>query len=63
MSHPISALLSRTCLSSLLASACSTPALAATELTVYTAFEPEQLAELKRSFETQQPDIRIKWVR
>ncbi|MFL1907412.1 putative 2-aminoethylphosphonate ABC transporter substrate-binding protein [Plesiomonas shigelloides] len=63
MSHPISALLSRTCLSSMLAIACSTPALAATELTVYTAFEPEQLAELKRSFETQQPDIRIKWVR
>ncbi|MGY3927135.1 putative 2-aminoethylphosphonate ABC transporter substrate-binding protein [Aeromonas simiae] len=36
---------------------------AATDLTVYTAFEPEQLAELKQAFEAQQPAIRIKWVR
>lgn len=39
------------------------PAVANTDLTVYTAFEPEQLAELKSAFEQQHPDINIKWVR
>lgn len=39
------------------------PAVANTDLTVYTAFEPEQLAELKSTFEQQHPDINIKWVR
>ncbi|SNS57064.1 putative 2-aminoethylphosphonate ABC transporter substrate-binding protein [Pseudomonas segetis] len=35
----------------------------ATELTVYTAMENEQLAGYKKAFETQNPDIEIKWVR
>lgn len=43
--------------------AMTAPALAATDLTVYTAFEPEQLSELKTAFERQHPDINIKWVR
>jgi len=43
--------------------AMTAPALAATDLTVYTAFEPEQLGELKGAFERQHPDITIKWVR
>ncbi|MBL0465634.1 putative 2-aminoethylphosphonate ABC transporter substrate-binding protein [Aeromonas veronii] len=43
--------------------AMTAPALAATDLTVYTAFEPEQLNELKTAFERQHPDINIKWVR
>ena len=38
-------------------------AFAETTLTVYTAFEPEQLGELKTAFERQHPDINIKWVR
>ena len=36
---------------------------AATELTVYTAFEAEDLARYKAAFEKQHPDVRIKWVR
>lgn len=36
---------------------------AATDLTVYTAFEPEQLATLKSEFEKQNPNISIRWVR
>lgn len=36
---------------------------ATTELTVYTAFETEQLNGLKSSFEKENPDIKIKWVR
>ncbi|MGL5990181.1 MAG: putative 2-aminoethylphosphonate ABC transporter substrate-binding protein [Plesiomonas sp.] len=40
------------------------PALAAsTDLTVYTAFEPEQLITLKKAFEREYSDINIKWVR
>ncbi|GFM63135.1 ABC transporter substrate-binding protein [Pseudomonas cichorii] len=36
---------------------------AATELTVYTALEVEQLKPYQQAFEKQNPDIRIKWVR
>ncbi|MBS7691207.1 putative 2-aminoethylphosphonate ABC transporter substrate-binding protein [Pseudomonas lalucatii] len=36
---------------------------AATELTVYTALEVEQLKPYQQAFERQHPDIRIKWVR
>lgn len=36
---------------------------ATTELTVYTAFETEQLNALKSGFEKENPDIKIKWVR
>ena len=36
---------------------------AATELTVYTALEAEQLAAYKKAFEKENPDIEIKWVR
>lgn len=36
---------------------------AATELTVYTALEVEQLKPYQQAFEKQYPDIRIKWVR
>ncbi|WP_462382545.1 putative 2-aminoethylphosphonate ABC transporter substrate-binding protein [Pseudomonas sp. Marseille-QA0892] len=36
---------------------------AATELTVYTALEVEQLRTYKEAFEKQHPDISIKWVR
>lgn len=39
------------------------PAQAATELTVYTALEVEQLKPYQQAFEKQNPDIRIKWVR
>lgn len=41
----------------------STQLQAATELTVYTAFETEQLNGLKNGFEKKNPDIKIKWVR
>lgn len=34
-----------------------------TELTVYTALEPEQLTAYKQAFEAENPDIKIKWVR
>ena len=36
---------------------------AATELTVYTALEAEQLQTYKKAFEQANPDIEIKWVR
>ena len=36
---------------------------AATELTVYTALESDQLNQYKKAFESQYPDIEIKWVR
>ncbi|MFJ3468667.1 putative 2-aminoethylphosphonate ABC transporter substrate-binding protein [Pseudomonas sp. NPDC090203] len=49
-------------LTSLLA-AMTLQAQAATELTVYTALEVEQLKPYQEAFEKQNPDIRIKWVR
>lgn len=52
----------RTALACLLA-ATTLSAHAATELTVYTALEVEQLRTYKEAFEKQHPDIRIKWVR
>lgn len=39
------------------------PAQAATELTVYTALEVEQLKAYQEAFEAQNPDIHLKWVR
>lgn len=39
------------------------PALSDTTLTVYTAFEAEQLPELKAAFEKANPDIKIDWIR
>ncbi len=39
------------------------PTLAATELTVYTAVEAEDLARYAESFNEDHPDIKIKWVR
>ncbi|MFZ1416119.1 MAG: putative 2-aminoethylphosphonate ABC transporter substrate-binding protein [Defluviicoccus sp.] len=39
------------------------PAGAAEMLTVYTAFENEQLAPYKKAFEAAHPDIQIQWVR
>ncbi len=39
------------------------PALAATELTVYTAVEAEDLARYAETFNQDHPDIKIKWVR
>ncbi|AZL87146.1 putative 2-aminoethylphosphonate ABC transporter substrate-binding protein [Aliivibrio salmonicida] len=50
---------SLTALISLLA----TNAFAAQEVTVYTAFETDLLAKYKSAFETDNPDIEIKWVR
>lgn len=41
----------------------SLQAQAATELTVYTALEVEQLKAYKQAFEKQHPDIEIRWVR
>ena len=52
----------RTALAALLAGI-SLHASAATELTVYTALEVEQLKPYQQAFERQHPDIRIKWVR
>jgi iron(III) transport system substrate-binding protein len=43
--------------------ACTLRAQAATELTVYTALEVEQLKAYQQAFEKRYPDIRIKWVR
>ncbi|MFJ3486027.1 putative 2-aminoethylphosphonate ABC transporter substrate-binding protein [Pseudomonas sp. NPDC090202] len=43
--------------------AVSLQAQAATELTVYTALEVEQLKPYQQAFEQQNPDIHIKWVR
>lgn len=41
----------------------ATNAFAATEVTVYTAFEADILAKYKNAFEQANPDIQIKWVR
>ncbi|MCL9776868.1 putative 2-aminoethylphosphonate ABC transporter substrate-binding protein [Vibrio methylphosphonaticus] len=41
----------------------ATNALAATEVTVYTAFETDILAKYKNAFENENPDIKINWVR
>lgn len=41
----------------------ATNAFAAQEVTVYTAFETDLLAKYKSAFETDNPDIEIKWVR
>ena len=38
-------------------------ALAAQEVTVYTAFETDILAKYKTAFENENPDVEIKWVR
>ena len=38
-------------------------AYAAQEVTVYTAFETDILAKYKNAFESENPDINIKWVR
>ncbi|MEZ8100746.1 putative 2-aminoethylphosphonate ABC transporter substrate-binding protein [Vibrio bivalvicida] len=38
-------------------------AMAAQEVTVYTAFETDILAKYKNAFEKENPDIKIKWVR
>ena len=38
-------------------------AIAATELTVYTAVEAEDLARYAETFNKDHPDIKIKWVR
>lgn len=53
----------RTILAAGLLAACAAQAQAASELTVYTALEVEQLRTYQNAFETQHPDIRIKWVR
>jgi iron(III) transport system substrate-binding protein len=39
------------------------PALAKTELLVYTAVEADELSKFKKAFEKDNPDIEIKWVR
>lgn len=52
-----------TLVTAVLVATLTTPVMATTHLTVYTVFEPEQLAELKMAFERQNPDINIKWVR
>jgi len=41
----------------------SSAAMAATELTVYTAVEAEDLKTYAKAFEAKNPDIKIKWVR
>ncbi|GAM73746.1 ferric iron ABC transporter [Vibrio ishigakensis] len=41
----------------------ATNAFAATEVTVYTAFETDILAKYKNAFEQANPDVKIKWVR
>ncbi|ASI92008.1 MULTISPECIES: putative 2-aminoethylphosphonate ABC transporter substrate-binding protein [Vibrio] len=46
-----------------LVSLLATNALAATEVTVYTAFETDILAKYKNAFEKENPDVKIKWVR
>lgn len=39
------------------------PVFAATDLSVYTAYENDDLAAYKQAFETAHPDIRINWIR
>ena len=46
-----------------LVSLLATNAMAAKEVTVYTAFETDILAKYKNAFEKENPDIKIKWVR
>ncbi|MGV2987800.1 putative 2-aminoethylphosphonate ABC transporter substrate-binding protein [Vibrio sp. E150_011] len=46
-----------------LVSLLATNAFAATEVTVYTAFETDILAKYKNAFEKENPDITINWVR
>jgi iron(III) transport system substrate-binding protein len=46
-----------------LVSLLATNAMAAQEVTVYTAFETDILAKYKSAFEQENPDIKIKWVR
>ncbi|OAJ92730.1 phosphonate ABC transporter substrate-binding protein [Vibrio bivalvicida] len=46
-----------------LVSLLATNAMAAQEVTVYTAFETDILAKYKNAFEKENPDIKIKWVR
>lgn len=41
----------------------SSLAMAATELTVYTAFEAEDLKRYKNEFESRNPDVEVNWVR
>lgn len=53
----------RTALAATLACAWLLPAQAATELTVYSALEVEQLKPYQEAFEAQHPDIHLKWVR
>ncbi|MFI8480268.1 putative 2-aminoethylphosphonate ABC transporter substrate-binding protein [Pseudomonas sp. NPDC078700] len=53
----------RTALATALIAGFSLHANAATELTVYTALEVEQLKAYKEAFEKKNPDIEIKWVR
>ena len=42
---------------------CGNGLFAATEITVYTAIESEQLQAYKQAFEAKYPDIKIKWVK
>lgn len=63
MQHGMNAALTRSVLAVVLAGLGISAAHAATELTVYTAFEPEQLADFKQGFEAQNPDVSIKWIR
>ena len=56
-------MLKKTALALGLLAACAFQAQAATELTVYTALEVEQLKAYKEAFEKRNPDIEIKWVR
>ncbi|MCY1496017.1 hypothetical protein D9M68_299360 [compost metagenome] len=56
-------MIKRTSLAAALLAGLSLHASAATELTVYTALEVEQLKAYKQAFEQQHPDIEIKWVR
>ncbi len=53
----------RTALAATLACVWLLPAQAATELTVYSALEVEQLKPYQEAFEAQYPDIHLKWVR
>lgn len=56
-------MLKRIALAIAAAAGLSLQAQAATELTVYTALEVEQLKAYKEAFEKQHPDIEIRWVR
>ena len=43
--------------------ACAMPAVAQTELVVYTSYENEDLVPYKAAFEKDHPDIRLRWVK